>query len=1370
MKKLFGSKKFSLFFSLGISLLAVFSATIATAAWFQLETQPITTNLVTSSPNLQVDNSNVASYKIPQTANANGFVNYTTDTTQRTVAENITVDNGNQASADINFNVPQDGIGYYLVKKNSGDTYTFSYYGNTMSWKLTQIEGTTRYYNESVSLTAGDLLCVKNYDFSYHTTQITDRALNSCSHGGTLSSNVVTVTSSGTYKVWLSNSSGNWDLSLESTGYDAQSINRSRAIGTGPKRAVSGTVVDNNYRFNVIVLSNNVNVFNDGAKLQYGYLSSTVNFWGDFGSTEMDSDIGTAGSYGSSNYARKLNYQIDDKDAYFVTLSLGTNFTTTYYDVLIRRHGSSYWDEAKIENGQVWTNAGNTYEYWINDGAGGRCLGNYFKVAYHSGVNYDQHTYNLVKADNFNPDDTQAKTISGYTFKGWYKDPSCTTPYVTTTLTGDINLYAKYEKDGGDTSSTNTIYLYLNGKTDWGALDTLYCYAFDGSGKYSTFDNVFIPADCAYSGSKSILTTIGGTTYYEYTFTISSSFPSIIFRKYDNFDSGYYCDQTVNIDLTDRDGDYYVITGPSSEGDNKSPTTYKWQGSWYSSISAVSSTMVDYYVFDQEDYLKENSGTPSIYAWKDNDSDNDTFYIPANSANAVENAAWPGEALLSTEGSNGITDLPEHVYRFRVSETYDSFILNNGKNRGASQAFQTQDLTPDVSDGGTGNLGLPGHGSTPGSARSSSTYYFVFSGKHGKDKDGNEAQGNNIVYYEVSGSWELNITTVSLNISFGLNISGTFTPLSTLSATPVNGNTAISNGVLHLANQFHKSGMQYTPSTYTSITSLSSFGVSNTGYIDVPDSTNNILYNFSISSITWYKDSACTNAYVAASDTTYTGNLFIKASMDASDLTTIYIDSLSWGEAPTIKDSGKETSYFTCSNAVAPNLYLITLPSNWMFHASYTSTSTSTSSAINMSSRADSKFVYLSGTSGAWKSLSEISIGTAVLQVYENGDWVDKINMDIGDIHHYDASEFSNYFVYELGFRMGVGTKFQIVVTANSNGSTNYGLVTKTYDVTSDYSGSLPNFITDSSGFTTTGYSGYARFNFYITNDNKLSVAMVPDYGNGYYIMQLGAGDGQNSSTASYNNGNKMNNDSTYASASYVGYYVSGETTIYIRKYIDAVDTLITGAGTFEDGCATMPTPSNGKVTISSKGYYIISVDSSGRISVSKYAGISDAFKLNPLDTSKTTRSGIKSQKTTLFLEVPFKANNTYSTEVSLEVSNPLYEFVGVGLYVSSTQLTTANIYSTLTADAYYNNLTKFYNSSKTTITNLNSGFTGTTAETVGTSDSSARTYYAYIIIDYLPTDINDNNSNPLGNYTNFSDSTYVNSYLLGFSLIGGQL
>ena len=74
-------KKSLLFFSSGVALFGVFVAAIATAAWFQLDQQPISTSLVTSSPNLTVDNNNVASYKIPQALNGNGFIDYTTTAT-----------------------------------------------------------------------------------------------------------------------------------------------------------------------------------------------------------------------------------------------------------------------------------------------------------------------------------------------------------------------------------------------------------------------------------------------------------------------------------------------------------------------------------------------------------------------------------------------------------------------------------------------------------------------------------------------------------------------------------------------------------------------------------------------------------------------------------------------------------------------------------------------------------------------------------------------------------------------------------------------------------------------------------------------------------------------------------------------------------------------------------------------------------------------------------------------------------------------------------------------------------------------------------------------------------------------------------------
>ena len=89
-------------------------------------------------------------------------------------------------------------------------------------------------------------------------------------------------------------------------------------------------------------------------------------------------------------------------------------------------------------------------------------------------------------------------------------------------------------------------------------------------------------------------------------------------------------------------------------------------------------------------------------------------------------------------------------------------------------------------------------------------------------------------------------------------------------------------------------------------------------------------------------------------------------------------------------------------------------------------------------------------------------------------------------------------------------------------------------------------------------------------------------------------------------------------------------------------------------------------------------------------------------------------------------------------------------------QLTTSNIYNTLTANAIYNNLVKFGSASATEINNLNSSLPNIPADQAGL-------FYAYIILDYLPTEVNG------VTYDNFSNAGLLDSRV-GYYLIGTQV
>ena len=373
-----------------------------------------------------------------------------------------------------------------------------------------------------------------------------------------------------------------------------------------------------------------------------------------------------------------------------------------------------------------------------------------------------------------------------------------------------------------------------------------------------------------------------------------------------------------------------------------------------------------------------------------------------------------------------------------------------------------------------------------------------------------------------------------------------------------------------------------------------------------------------------------------------------------------------------------------------------------------------------------------SGLTGSFLTKKSINIGTATIQYYSSG-WQDGPSMQIGGL-----ASGENLFIYELGYRFAAGTETRVKVTVNSDQAAEgyYGVGTYYYGFT-NYISSKPVYIsegnnsdtgsansaTSAPAVTTKGVllnngntggldEGNARYNFYITTDYELSIAMVPNLGNGIYIMEYDEDLGTNN----FINSIKMTSSSSY-SASYSGFYVDASEADYkffVRSYIDAVDTMFTVlVDNTEDDVASID---DGVVTITATDYYNISV-SSGKIIVEDYE-VNDFFALNPLDTSSCSEpSDIKAQKTSLVLQVDFTCANPYASIISLDARTQL-SYIGCSFYVSSSEL--SDPYNTMRTDHY----------SLTSISTYTS--VADRSNTPIPANSSAE-YHAYILIDYVP-------------------------------------
>ena len=157
-----------------------------------------------------------------------------------------------------------------------------------------------------------------------------------------------------------------------------------------------------------------------------------------------------------------------------------------------------------------------------------------------------------------------------------------------------------------------------------------------------------------------------------------------------------------------------------------------------------------------------------------------------------------------------------------------------------------------------------------------------------------------------------------------------------------------------------------------------------------------------------------------------------------------------------------------------------------------------------------------------------------------------------------------------------------------------------------------------------------------------------------------------------------------------------------------------------------------GVIHFNSAGYYNIDVTGT-RVTISDYS-VNDFFQLNPLDKSNAANTNaIKGQKTAICLEVEFTCNNSYDSIISLDVSNSIIyssnKYVGAALYVTKTRaedMATPTTPYDFMRDNYYSSL-----STNSTIIDQHHN----TDSTFYVEANDTSTYYAYILIDYMPGD-----------------------------------
>lgn len=732
--------------------------------------------------------------------------------------------------------------------------------------------------------------------------------------------------------------------------------------------------------------------------------------------------------------------------------------------------------------------------------------------------------------------------------------------------------------------------------------------------------------------------------------------------------------------LSGNSGKYFGLTYDSSAA------ATSMTGMWYSNLPDTSTYTI--YFFDNRPSSRWNP--PYAYFWYGTGAQNNT-----NESNYYHRA-WPGVQMTQINSSEAATlggASTTYTWKITLSYSYNHIIFTNGS-LSNSNDIQTNDL--DISSSYSGQIACLDNTHTSGNKWNVSWFSSLYSVEYK-------------ISYFIDGN-QLNFSSVVPGI-------------------------AESTG--SLKNYTHTSNLTgYTGETKS-------------------DPSNGIFYKFTRDNTArLYTNSACSSTFTDGSTTlTQTDGiitLYLKYETSSADYKSFYVDvsKPGWSSLWLYNESTSSELFATALTPITTGLYKVHI------HNSVTRVkahiTNAGGSAQNWSTEfnpnGSSGYMYVANTAGnnnrvvSWPSYRTTSATGVYLQKYNGSTWSNLLVDGVAvQLLHGDGT--GNDYILENGVPL---RNEDIIRIYDTNSSTAYGFDEYVSSALRDkhaYIGGSGSSVTISN----LGENTTARFNFYITHNDtpssrKLSIAMVPDYGNGYYIMEYDSTYG----IENYIGAIKM--DSSGYSASYDGYYCrSTSKKIFIRSYLNAVDTLCDSL-TSNSLTYVYSLDGNNCIQFRETGHYNIKVTGTV-IDISQYQ-VSDFFSLNRLESSKVSgtddakQQAIWDQKTAIVMEVPFTANNPYDATVQLR-SVCSASYIGIRFYATNRKINEAN-------KSYFNNINNPYDfmrgtskatytssyltdaSSSNALTNTNNGFTITR--------NSNATYYAYILIDYrytvLPPDL----------------------------------
>lgn len=1321
--KLFKNKK-GVIFSLALSLMSVFVCAISTFAWFQVN-EKATPQVNSGSPNLNI--SSISTTKNLLQSSPDGSTNYSgLSLYERTInssgdngtsSENITMDSG--------FNIPKNGVGYYMVKRNASKEYIYAdaSTANSGTYKLTTLTNTSgqdasnKAYLNSVNLTAGEMY--RFFDYTFKSINNETKTVNQRIklYGTTSTNNNIDIDSydleinvTGNYKLWLDYKTG--DVGVE---YLGEIISRNSNLKHNKIKRFSGIGGSNTC---YILLSN----------------SGTIGTWNNLKDFAIWS---TTGSVSSSNKDTATSNAVGFYSAidnyYYYPISVSTTdlyikFTQTkngkdYYNIahIATQTQSPYskqtfvadtcyvvndfkWMEKEDWNKAFWY--GGTYDGWDSTYSNNRNVtGLTFSTTTKTFVGSTTKTYYLYTTSFSNPYAHYWKVNntnywpSGTTWNGdsmtnvatnlfSIEIPTIYDKVIFSNSSQGSNQTSTLDLPNNDSSknafnhSSSTWYLLSDGGSNY----TYYFYdplEIMGSQPYVHYwrsTNEYYGVSGTSATSLLAMTDCSSTIAGLWSVSLSQRIDNMVIANKQNISAGAGNNgikQTTDItSLTSYRNKYFWLKTTNGSVGGQTNNKYNWQAA----TNIPSSKTRTYKLFDNKAKLSLNSSEDRYaYVWKNGSSDSSMAHWQLNS--------WPGIKMTKSTTES-------YVWYVTISESYDRIIFTNGNPNGSDNpSSQTANLTV----GSTGSL-------TCGADK----WYFVLSSS--TISSGADAG-------KWDGQWYEQAHNVGIYAAF---------ILSDGSDSNIAPKEIESDDAFGLA--------PYTPSASI----YSGLAASR-----CEESTANGAYYYfekdnSVSE--YYSDPECTTPYTeAATSTSGSTIIYVKYLADLSNHTTFYVDTSDSGGLGTkwsnliVTDTSHNqilSSAATENVIVSDHLYKITLPNTCDFILSGDTTKSQSgyywSANLSMSTAVSNSSTFLLITAndsgvcpGTWCVDKVESTDKAYVCIKDNTGYITEYKMGAGNNN-------PNLFIYEEGIVIEQGYQIWFKV-GNKDASEDEDYTYYKYDNIQTPSEFTDIFAKDSDdGNIEAVFSGEMRYTFYIYVYNSVtyvSLAEVPLLGNGYYIMETDNANNHNSFS-----GAKKMQTGTNGGASYGAYEVSNGTMIYIRSYIDAQNTYYSNVSTsnLPAGVEAI-TDGNGNTTgvirFTAPNTFNINVSATGVVTITDFTITDDFYKLNELDINVSNQTQIKNQNTSMVVEIAFTANNPEPLSISLELTNGLSNYVGVSLYVTDEKQT--DYYDFMRDNCYFDNQGNCLLSNSTSISNLNTGFTTT-------ANSGDTLYYAYILIDYL--------------------------------------